>query len=501
VFTSRGRWPRQLLVFGLLGALFTLIVAGSAIFALSRTVRTGHELGQLSQAQRRHQDADMMHDALRADVSEAEQAGLAAPPRVRERIQRSATSHATSLRKDLSLLDGLQLPSKVDAELDGLRGPREAFVTLALQRVTAELNGNDDQAARRRFRRDFQALVARQATVTQSLADTAATVDENQTEHERNITGVLVIASGVALVGWALLITRLRRAGMRLFEALDREAEQRAVAEQLQRSLLPERLPDVPGLQLAARSRPVNSAMRVGGDWYDVISLPSGEVGLVVGDVVGHDLRAATAMGQLRASLRAFAIYEPSPARVLARVNTVADLLEVTDLTTCLYAIVNPETRMVRWSSAGHLNPLAVRASGQGQVLGGDPGPPIGVSSGAMYVDRTCRLEPQGSLMLYTDGLVERRSASISENLTLLESIHAPRVDADGLVDHVLDVLLADEPMAADDVTLLALQAAPEPAPEQAPQPVSGPAPDSADGLPQGPRQDAVREQPPLRRG
>jgi len=272
---------------------------------------------------------------------------------------------------------------------------------------------------------------------------------------------------------------------MRLFEALDREAEQRAVAEQLQRSLLPERLPHVPGIQLAARSRPVNTAMRVGGDWYDVISLPSGEVGLVVGDVVGHDLRAATAMGQLRASLRAFAIYEPSPARVLARVNTVADLLEVTDLTTCLYAVVHPDTRMVRWSSAGHLNPLAVGSSGQGRVLGGDPGPPIGVSSGAVYVARTCRLEPRGSLMLYTDGLVERRSTPISENLTRLESIRVPHVDADGLCDYVLELLLADEPAVSDDVTVLALQSAPD-APQE---------------LPGRPRQNILQEQPPLPRG
>jgi serine phosphatase RsbU (regulator of sigma subunit) len=484
VFTSQRRWPRQLLVFGLLGALFTLIVAGSAVFALSQTVQTGHELGQLAQAQRHHQDADMMHDALRADVSEAEQAGRVAPTQTRDRIQRSANDHVAQLREVLRLLEGLALPSAVDAQLEGLRGPREAFAAMALQRVGAELNGDNDPAARRQFRRDFQALVDRQEDVTNALAGAWTTVDKNQTRHERNITGVLVIASGVALVGWALLITRLRRAGMRLYEALDREAEQRAVAEQLQRSLLPERLPDVPGLRLAARSRPVSSTMRVGGDWYDVISLPSGEVGLVVGDVVGHDLRAATAMGQLRASLRAFAIYEPSPARVLARVNTVADLLEVTDLTTCLYAIVNPETRMVRWSSAGHLNPLAVRASGEGQVLKGDPGPPIGVSSGALYVDRTCRLEAHGTLMLYTDGLVERRSASISENLARLENIRAPYVEPDALCDYVLQLLLADEPVATDDVTLLALQCAPEP----------------ADGLSQPPRQDAVREQSPLRR-
>jgi hypothetical protein len=460
VFASQRRWPRQLLAFGCFGALLTLIVAGSAIFALSRTVETGHRLNQLSQAQRYHQDADMMHDALRADVSEAQQAGGGAAPATRERILRSTATHARLLRTDLARLSRLQLSADVRSELNSLRGAREAFATLAVQRVNAELKGEASPEARRRFGGTFQALVTRQATVTAHLANTSARVDREQTQHERTIAGVLVLASGVALLGWAFLISVLRRSGMHLFGALEREAEQRAVAEELQRSLLPERLPQVPGLQLAARSKPVNSAMRVGGDWYDVIKLPSGDVGLVVGDVVGHDLRAAVAMGQLRASLRAFAVYEPSPAAVLSRVNTVADLLHVTDLTTCLYAVVNPATRLVRWSSAGHLNPLAVGAGGQGQVLLGDPGPPIGVSSEAVYVDRTCRLEPHGALMLYTDGLVERRSASITDNLSRLERITGPHDGPGGLCDHVLEVLLADELVVDDDVTLLALQSA-----------------------------------------
>ncbi|HVI37970.1 MAG TPA: PP2C family protein-serine/threonine phosphatase, partial [Gaiellales bacterium] len=196
-----------------------------------------------------------------------------------------------------------------------------------------------------------------------------------------------------------------------------------------------------------------------GGDWYDVISLPSGDVGLVVGDVVGHDLRAATAMGQLRAALRAFAVYEPSPAAVLGRVNRVADLLEVTDLTTCVYAVVNPVTRTVRWSSAGHPNPLVVQAAGNGQLLRGDPGPPIGVTKGALYVDRTCRIQRRGLLMLFTDGLVERRSASISDGLSRLEAVVGPHTDPDRLCDEVLSALTADGSEPSDDVTLLALQA------------------------------------------
>ncbi len=202
--------------------------------------------------------------------------------------------------------------------------------------------------------------------------------------------------------------------------------------------------------------------MRVGGDWYDVIMLPSGEVGLVVGDVVGHDLPAASAMGQIRAALRAFAVHETSPARVLARVNTMVDVLGVTDLTTCLYAIVNPSTGTFRWSSAGHLNPLVIRATGDARLLRGDPGPPFGASDTALYVDRASEIPHGGSALLYTDGLVERRSSSISDGLARLESIRVPpSTDPDGLCDHVLAALLPAGSPARDDVTVLALQPAP----------------------------------------
>jgi len=460
MFASSRPWPRQLLAFGALGALLTLFVAAAAVFTLSGTVRTGHELGQLSQAQRLHQDADMMHDALRADVANAQAAGRGSPTQSKAQILRASQDHATEFRSDLDGLQRLQLPADVQVMFSASRAPREAYIQLAQQLVESTLrDGSIDPQRAQLFQTRFQALVDRQSAVTSTLAKTSAILQREQAARERMVSRVLVLASAGALAGWAFLILMLRRAGMRLFDALNREAEQRAVADQLQRSLLPERLPVIPGLRLAARSKPAHSDRHVGGDWYDVISLPSGDVGLVVGDVVGHDLRAAIAMGQLRAALRAFAVYEPSPAAVLGRVNRVADLLEVTDLTTCVYAVVNPVTRSVRWSSAGHPNPLVVQAAGQGELLRGDPGPPIGVTKGAMYVDRTCRIQRRGLLMLFTDGLVERRSTSITDGLSLLESISGPHPNPDGLCDEVLSVLLADGAEPADDVTLLALQA------------------------------------------
>jgi len=262
----------------------------------------------------------------------------------------------------------------------------------------------------------------------------------------------------MALGGWTLLLALHRRARRSLDDALGREAEQRSVADQLQQSLLPDRLPSVPGLRLAARSWPGDSSHQVGGDWYDVLTLPSGKVGLVVGDVVGHDVAAAAAMGQIRAALRSVAAFESSPGAVLARVNDIADMYDVTELTTCLYAVVDPGTRVVTWASAGHLNPLMVFDTGASELLDGDPGLPLGVSGTAVYTDRSCRVRPGGSLLLYTDGLIERSSRSIDDGLALLETVRGPHRDPEQLCEHVLS-LLAAQPPTYDDVTLLALRA------------------------------------------
>jgi serine phosphatase RsbU (regulator of sigma subunit) len=269
---------------------------------------------------------------------------------------------------------------------------------------------------------------------------------------------VLMGASVMALGGWTLLLTLHRRAGRSLHDALGRESEQRAVADQLQQSLLPTPLPSVPGLRLAARSRPGDPSQQVGGDWYDVFTLPSGKVGLVVGDVIGHDVAAAAAMGQIRAALRSVAAFESSPGAVLARVNVIADIYGVTELTTCLYAVVDLGTRVVTWSSAGHLNPLMILDSGASELLAGDPGPPLGVIGTAGYTDRSCRVRPGDSLLLYTDGLVERSSRPIDDGLALLETVRGPHRDPDQLCEEVLALLATSTP-TDDDVTLLALRA------------------------------------------
>jgi serine phosphatase RsbU (regulator of sigma subunit) len=466
-------WPRHLVMLGVLGAGLTLLVGGTAIFTLVGTVATAGEMGQLTRAQRLHQDADMMHDALRTDVgnaretlrplpssdSGADEDGAAVPADI---LLEETEGHARQFQHDIEALQAMELSPAVANTLTALLPAEEAYIAAAKRQVRSMLRtGKVDGEEMEQFQNMFEALVVSQAAATVVLADASAELESAQSRHESVTAGVLIIGSGAALAGWALLVGLHRREGARLRDALGREAEQRTVADELQRGLFPDQLPLIPGLQLAARSTPGNSSMRVGGDWYDVVLLPSGEVGLVVGDVVGHDLPAASAMGQIRTALRAFAVHETSPANVLARVNTMADVLGVTDLTTCLYAIVNPSTGAFRWSSAGHLNPLVVRATGEGRLLRGDPGPPIGASHSAMYVDRASEIPPGGSALLYTDGLVERRSSSISDGLARLESIRVPTADPDALCDHVLAALLDVGSPATDDVTVLALQPSP----------------------------------------
>ena len=458
-------WPRQLVVLGVLGAALTLLVGGTAIFSLAGTVTTAGEMGQLARAQRLHQDADMMHDALRADVGNAREAISSTASADDADILEATELHARQFRRDLEGLQTLELSPAVTRTLAALVPYQESYISTARRLVRSMLQtGTANKQRIQNLQSAFDSLVTTQAAATAVLADSSAALERAQVRHEQVTGRVLLIGSVAALAGWALLIAVHRREGARLRDALGREAAQRTVADELQRSLFPDQLPVIPGLQLAARSTPRNSTMRVGGDWYDAVRLPSGEVGLVVGDVVGHDLPAASAMGQIRAALRAFAVHETSPAQVLSRLNTMVDVLGVTDLTTCLYAIVDPATGTLRWASAGHLNPLVVEASGTARLLRGDPGPPLGASSTARYRDRAGTLPPGASVLLYTDGLVERRTSSISDGLARLESMRVPFTDPEGLCDHVLASQLRSGSPASDDVTVLAVQPWPLPA-------------------------------------
>jgi serine phosphatase RsbU (regulator of sigma subunit)/anti-sigma regulatory factor (Ser/Thr protein kinase) len=229
----------------------------------------------------------------------------------------------------------------------------------------------------------------------------------------------------------------------------------RGTAETLQRSLLPERLPDIPGVVLSARYLPGNYEA-VGGDWYDVLTLPNGQIGLVIGDVAGRGVWAAAIMGQLRNALRAYAL-EGNPPVVIA--ERLTRLVDERTMATLLYLIVDPETRAVRYLNLGHLPPLIAAPDGVARLCGGAP--PLGVR-GVPYREETAELAPRSTLLVYTDGLVEVRGRSIDDGVERVTDVlrRSGGLPVDDLVDGVLAGALEGR-TAEDDIALVALRLAP----------------------------------------
>ena len=239
-----------------------------------------------------------------------------------------------------------------------------------------------------------------------------------------------------------------------------RYRRERQTALTLQRSLLPSTLPDLPGLTVAHRYLPGTGGAEVGGDWYDLVPLTRGRVGVVIGDVMGRGIAAAAVMGQLRAAVRACALVEDSPSAVLALVDAAMSSLGQTSLTTCLYGVLDPATRRLRLASAGHLPPLLVHRDGGGQYVELEPGPPLGVT-GNPPPETEVEL-PEGALiLLYTDGLVEGRAQPVEEGMLALRNAVADVRDlrADG-VEELCDELLramGRDGRPDDDSALLAV--------------------------------------------
>ena len=189
---------------------------------------------------------------------------------------------------------------------------------------------------------------------------------------------------------------------------------QRELTDGLQRTMLPALGPEIPGTTIAARYVPTGGGLQVGGDWYDMIPLPRGRFALVIGDVQGHDVRAAGLMGQLRIALRAYASEGHRPDAVLSRAShffhSLADSAEdPADLrfATCFYAEVDPATGVVESARAGHLDPVVRMADGTALILATEGGLPLGVDPDSDYPTSRLALEPGDTLMLCTDGLVE----------------------------------------------------------------------------------------------
>ena len=258
-------------------------------------------------------------------------------------------------------------------------------------------------------------------------------------------------------VGSATDIHERRTMEERLREVYEREHR---IAETLQRSLLPERLPQIEGLQISARYLPAGHGEAVGGDWYDAVELKDGRVALVVGDVVGHGLRAAAAMGQLRNAFRAYALVESSPAEVMSRVNRLTIRSGDEIIATALLLMLDRETGELTYASAGHPPPLVLGRAGP-RFLEDGRSVPVGATDAAVFREGMALLEPGAALLLYTDGLVERRDSPLGSRLDELAEVAAPAaLGLDELCDRVLARLLG-EGERADDVALIAVSAEP----------------------------------------
>ncbi|MDN4174214.1 SpoIIE family protein phosphatase [Nocardioides sp. SOB77] len=238
-----------------------------------------------------------------------------------------------------------------------------------------------------------------------------------------------------------------------------------AVASTLQQALLPDRLPDVPGLRLAAAYRPAERSVQVGGDWYDVLALPDGRVALCIGDVAGQGLTSALVMGQLRTAVRAYALEGLSPTESVAALDELMDRMPGASFTTMFLGHLDVVSGVLTWCNAGHPPPVVLAPDGRAEVLGGEVTPPLGAAFGLAPAEGRTQVPDGASLVAYTDGLVEDRETQLDGGPERLVELlrHRAGSEVGQLVDDVLGLLAGRE--RTDDVAVLVLQRAPGAAP------------------------------------
>jgi serine phosphatase RsbU (regulator of sigma subunit) len=284
-----------------------------------------------------------------------------------------------------------------------------------------------------------------------------------------------IVAAGLAMtILVALLVERLTRRELRADELATQNDvlyhEQRNVALTLQRALLPQAFPQIDGVECAGVYLAGVSGTEVGGDWYSVVEAGDGSAYFVVGDISGRGIQAAALMAQIRFTIRTLATLGHDPADILERASRDVDLEKTGRFATVLVGVINDQRRL-SIASAGHLPPLLV-ASNNAEYLTIKPGPPLGVHP-ARYETTTVPLAPGTTVLAFTDGLVETRSAPIDDGLERLRSAAATgsRSDLNDVVQSVTDQLIPQG--SEDDVALLALRLAPQPVmtPVHAPNP------------------------------
>ena len=281
------------------------------------------------------------------------------------------------------------------------------------------------------------------------------TIWTDGSEHVIECRGTVLTDSAgqpTGTTGVAIDVTNRERRAAAVSEAL---AHERQLVQTFQQALLPSALPSVPGTAVAARYRAAETNTEVGGDWYAVVGLPGELLGLAIGDVAGHGLDAVADMAAARFSLRALALTEPKPDVVLGRLNEVVTVFAGDAMITALYGVLDPHQRSWTYAAAGH-PPVVVRdADGATRLLDEPNDPPLG--SATAFHARQVTLEAGTTLVLYTDGLVERRAEPITKGFErLLDACSKGPAEPAALCDYLLAEMLEDH-LNQDDVALLAV--------------------------------------------
>jgi PAS domain S-box-containing protein len=285
-----------------------------------------------------------------------------------------------------------------------------------------------------------------------SLVDISLTVSPVR-DQRGTVVGVSKIARDITARKRLAQVLREREERQRddLEQALRTE---RGITAILQRSMLPDRLPRLDGINLAARYIPASPDAMVGGDFYDVFLLADGRLGVAIGDVAGHGFQAASAMGQVRMLLRAYGHEGHAPAAVLERLNR---LLKADEMVTVLYLVLDPVTGQMACANAGHMPPLIVTRDGATRFLaGGDP-PLLG--GDYRYKSFTASIQREDTMILYTDGLVES-DKSLDAGLARLAEVsaHAPSADLDEIATTIVAKVPVEGTRRRDDIAVLALR-------------------------------------------
>jgi serine phosphatase RsbU (regulator of sigma subunit)/CheY-like chemotaxis protein/anti-sigma regulatory factor (Ser/Thr protein kinase) len=258
------------------------------------------------------------------------------------------------------------------------------------------------------------------------------------------------------IVGTIQDVTEQRAARQALSKATRELQHERELVHLLQASMAPPTLPEIAELEVAACYRPADSGL-AGGDWYDLIPLPGGDVLLVIGDVAGHGVPAASSMSQIRTALRVTAFNQPDPAAILQEAQRYLASSVTGTFATVLIGRLDPSTGICRLASAGHLPPVC-RQGDHAAVAWMPVGPPLGTGIETPYEEATVEVAPGGSLVLYTDGLIERRGELLDDGLARLQQcVGAAAGNSWDLVDHVTRSL-CDDSEVTDDIALLVVR-------------------------------------------